>query len=209
MPRPRVHSLDDVLDSVEELLVLGEREMTIRAVADLAGASSGSLYHAFGSRNELLARAWLRAARRFLTLQSEAVDSALDVREPESASYAVVAAASTLTELGKVAPSSARLLIEYEREALLGEELPKEVRAEFMSMDKELLSIMERLADAALGRRDRRAIDIIAICIVDLPTALLKPRRKRVIPGRQALKSAVLGVLDAADELLEGTPTRV
>ncbi|EUA19297.1 bacterial regulatory s, tetR family protein [Mycobacterium xenopi 3993] len=61
--------------------------MTIRAVAAAAAVSNGALYHTFGSRAELLARTWLRAARRFLATQRALVDGSLAPRD------AVVAAA--------------------------------------------------------------------------------------------------------------------
>jgi len=195
MARPRVHDIDHVLDGVEELLASGEREVTIRAVAEHTGASSGSLYHAFNSRNELIARAWLRAARRFLDLQSAAVDAALNSNDTDRATQAVVAAASTLADLQDSAPSSARLLTEHRRDALLNEELPDELRADLVALDKQLLDLMRRLADETFARHDRQAVDAIAICLVDLPTALLRPRRDRVIPGRDALRAAVRGVL--------------
>lgn len=201
MARPRVHDLDRVLDGVEELLAAGEREVTIRAVAERTGASSGSLYHAFSSRNELVARAWLRAARRFLDLQAAAVDAALSSDAPDRAREAVVVAASTLADLQDVAPNSARLLIEHRRDVLLAEDLPKATRAELVALDSALRRLLRQLADAVLGRHDRRAVDVIAVCVVDLPSALLRPRRGRVVSGRLALRSAVHGVLDDASHL--------
>lgn len=201
MPRPRVHDLDAVLDGVEELLASGEREVTIRAVAERTGASSGSLYHAFSSRNELVARAWLRAAQRFLDLQAEAVDDALSSDAPERAREAVVVAASTLADLQDLAPNSARLLVENRRDVLLAEGLPDAARADLLALDTALRELLRRLADAALGRHDRQAVDVIAVCVVDLPSALLRPRRGRVVSGRLALRSAVNGVLDDASRL--------
>src|SRR5689334_7011428 len=66
MPRPLLHDPDAVLDAVRDLLVEGgPRAAGIRAIAERSGAPSGSLYHRFGSRDELVARAWLRAVRRF------------------------------------------------------------------------------------------------------------------------------------------------
>jgi hypothetical protein len=54
---------------------------------------------------------------------------------------------------------------------------------------------------SALGRHDTQAVDLIAVCVVDLPAALLRPRRDRVISGRHGLRSAVQGVLDDATYL--------
>src|ERR1700676_2952413 len=76
MPRPQVYDRDAMLDAAEELAVKGGvNAVTIRAVSDRAGISNGAIYHAFGSRGGLVGRAWVRAARRFLALQQQAVDA--------------------------------------------------------------------------------------------------------------------------------------
>ena len=79
MPRPQVYDRDAILDAAEELAVQrGVKAVTIRAVSERAGISNGAIYHAFGSRGGLAGRAWVRAARRFLALQREAVDAQHD-----------------------------------------------------------------------------------------------------------------------------------
>ena len=81
----------------------GVKAVTIRAVSERAGISNGAIYHAFGSRGGLVGRAWVRAARRFLALQQEAVDAEDDpVR-------AVIAAADAPAVFSEQYPSSARL----------------------------------------------------------------------------------------------------
>jgi len=78
MPRPRVHTDEAVLDAVEELLVEhGRAQLTTRALAERSGASNGSIYHAFGSLETVVAAAWLRRAREFLVLQRAGLDQAL------------------------------------------------------------------------------------------------------------------------------------
>ena len=70
MPRPQVYDRDAMLDAAEQLAVEGGvTAVTIRAVSERAGISNGAIYHAFGSRGGLVGRAWVRAVRRFLTLQ--------------------------------------------------------------------------------------------------------------------------------------------
>ena len=69
MPRPQVYDRDAMLDVAEQLAVDGGvTAVTIRGVSERAGISNGAIYHAFGSRGGLVGRAWVRAARRFLTL---------------------------------------------------------------------------------------------------------------------------------------------
>src|SRR4051794_31829094 len=111
MARPRIHDLEAVLDAAERLVADGGgAALTIRALAQRTGASSGSLYHAFGSRNELLGRLWLRAAKRFLALQCAAVEEHLAAgTDYDGAVTATVAAASTPATLTRTAPMTAKL----------------------------------------------------------------------------------------------------
>lgn len=62
MARARRHSLEDLLDVAEQLVTSGDPTgLTLRALATGAGASNGTIYHAFRSKEELLARLWLRS----------------------------------------------------------------------------------------------------------------------------------------------------
>lgn len=57
---------------------------------------------------------------------------------------------------------------------------------------------MKTLADALFDRHDREAVDTVAVCIVNLPAALLGGRHKRKIDAPAALEAAVRGVLATA-----------
>lgn len=75
VPRPRIHSVEDLLDATERIAVQdGPAAVTVRAVSQATGISNGAIYHAFGSRGGMVGHAWLRAAQRFLDMQRDAVD---------------------------------------------------------------------------------------------------------------------------------------
>jgi AcrR family transcriptional regulator len=112
-----------MLDAAEELAVEGGvKAVTIRAVSERAGISNGAIYHAFGSRGGLVGRAWVRAARRFLALQKQAVDS------EDGPVRAVIAAADAPTVFSEQYPTSTRLVFGTRREELIGD-APTEVQA--------------------------------------------------------------------------------
>lgn len=197
MARPRKHDLDGLLDAAEALLSeSGQGALTVRAVAEAVGGSTGSLYHAFRSRNELLGQMWLRAAKRFLAVQREAVDACLE-RSPthEGAIEATIAAASTYELLSHQYPASAQLLLEYRREMLLDDGLSDELAAQLRALEGELVDVMRRLAVALWGRADRFTVDVVAVCVVDLPPGLLNGWRPRVVDPLDSLAAAVRGVL--------------
>ncbi len=195
MPRPQVYDRDAMLDAAEELAVEGGvKAVTIRAVADRAGISNGAIYHAFGSRGGLVGRAWVRAARRFLALQRQAVDAET---EPVRA---VVVAADAPAVFSEHYPSSARLVLGTSREELIGD-APAEVQAELRTLDADLRDLLIRLSLAMFDRKDAASVAVIEDCVVGLPTGLMLRRpmpptaatRRRLAAAVEAILSVKLG----------------
>src|SRR4051794_18499581 len=180
MARPRIYADDALLDAAEELLAENPGSMTIRALAARTGAPSGTLYHAFGSRAGLLGRMWFRGAKRFLAIQQAAIDGELDdgPADRERAVEATVAAALTLSTLSRERPATAQLLVRNRRDALFGDDTPPDLADQLRGLDAELLTHMKRLARALSGRADRRSVDLVTVCLVDLPSAFLPDRER-------------------------------
>jgi AcrR family transcriptional regulator len=195
MPRPLVYDRDAMLDAAEELAVAGGvKAVTIRAVSERAGISNGAIYHAFGSRGGLVGRAWVRAARRFLALQKQAVDAEA---EPVRA---VIAAADAPAVFSDQYPSSARLILGISREELIGE-APPDVQAELRALDTDLRDLLIRLSIAMWDRKDAASVAVIEDCVVGLPTGLMLRRplpptidtRRRLAAAVEAILSIKLG----------------
>src|SRR6476620_2886819 len=195
MPRPPVYDRAAMLDAAEQLAAEGGvTAVTIRAVSERAGISNGAIYHAFGSRGGLVGRAWVRAARRFLALQREAVDTEDDpVR-------AVVAAADTPAVFSEQYPSSARLWLSIARDELIGE-APSDVQADLRALESELRDMLIRLSIAMWDRKDAASVAVIEDCVVGMPTGLMLRRpmpptadtRHRLAAAVQAILSVKLG----------------
>lgn len=192
MPRPRVHDPDLVLDAAETLAARsGPAAVTVRAVAATIGMSNGALYHTFGSRAGLLGRAWLRGAHRFLELQRELADGA--GTDPVEA---IVAASQAPSVFAERYPGSARLVLTVSRDELLGADLPAELADRIAATERQLIDLLIGLALRRWGRRDRRAVEVLTTCLVDLPTALLLRRDRWADPlAREQLRAAVRAVL--------------
>ena len=190
MPRPQVYDRDATLDAAEELAVEGGvKAVTIRAMSERAGISNGAIYHAFGSRGGLVGRAWVRAARRFLALQRQAVDAEDDpVR-------AVIVAADTPAVFSEQYPLSAQLWLRIPREELIGE-APAEVQAELGALDDELRDLLIRLSIAMWDRKDAASVAVIEDCVVGLPTGLMLRRPMPPTDAtRRRLAAAVKAIL--------------
>jgi AcrR family transcriptional regulator len=195
--RPRLHAPESLLDAAEELVIeRGRANLTVRALADRAGASNGSIYHAFGSVEHVVATAWLHRAGQFLEVQRAAVDAELAAG---NAVGAVQAAADAPARLHATEPSAARLLTSLSRDDVLTDGVPEAVAAELRGLDRDVAAILRRLARAVWDRTDRAAIDVVTTCVVRLPTALLFPgiRAGGVSRlSRRQLAAAVAAVLD-------------
>ncbi|WP_369258386.1 helix-turn-helix domain-containing protein [Geodermatophilus amargosae] len=171
MPRPRVHAPDAVLDAAEDLLVeRGRAQLTIRALAERSGASNGSIYHAFGSLESVVGAAWLRRARQFLTLQRTAVDEALAAGD---ARRAVRAAADAPARLADGDLGAARLLVALQRDDVLTDAVATPVAEGLRALDATLTATLRRLAQGCWERGDAAAVEVVTVCVVRLPAALL------------------------------------
>ncbi|MGY1664332.1 TetR/AcrR family transcriptional regulator [Geodermatophilus sp. SYSU D00696] len=195
MPRPRVHAPEAVLDAAEELLVAeGRAQLTVRGLAARSGASNGSIYHAFGSLETVVAAAWLRRAQQFLELQRTAVaEAGGDGRR------AVQAAADAPARLAGLDLRAAQLLFRLQRDDLLTDAVAPEVADALRSLDAALLDTLRLLARGVWDRDDGAAVGVVTTCVVRLPTALLLPeiRAGRVRPHTRAqLAAAVAAVVD-------------
>ena len=198
MPRPRLHDVDAMLDAAEHLVGSGgPAALTLRSLAHDTGAPVGTLTHAFGSRDGLVAALWLRASTQFLDRQTAGVDAALAAGGP-AANATVRAALEPLTLVAQ-RPDTAAVLLGYRREDLLGADVPGELAADLRAVDDRFVALLIRLAQALWRRGDRAAVETVAVCVVDLPTGLLRRYLRggvRVPPETATqLRAAVHGVL--------------
>jgi AcrR family transcriptional regulator len=195
MARPRLHPLDDLMDVAEELVTEGGPSgLTLRELAARAGASNGAIYHAFSSKDELLARLWLRAAARLGALMDEAVAANDDPLER------VVAVALAPAVLARRHRTSAQLFFGQRPDRLVTADLDPALGATLAEQRERFAALLVALADQVWGRHDRVALDAITTCVVDLPGGLLQRRLLRSGSLGEAterrIEAAVRAVLD-------------
>jgi len=205
MPRPRLHSLDDLLDIAEQLVTSdGPTGLTVRGLANSAGAPIGTIYHAFSSKEELLARLWLRATARLGAIMEDAVGSARgdepgvgaarDELSGGAARDLVVAVALAPVVLARTYPASAQLFFAQRSDQLFSMDLPAEVAAELDEVQRRFTGLLVFLAKAVWNRSDTAAVEAIAACVVDISGGLL---RRRLLEGR-AVDAATERWIEAA-----------
>jgi AcrR family transcriptional regulator len=162
MAQPVKHTADAMLDAARALVIAGgPSAASARAVATAIGAPSGSIYHRFPRRDDLVAASWLRAQDRFL----EDYMAHLDQPTIESA---VAAAVSVLT-WAQANEDDARLLLRYSLRDLLQGEVSPGLASRAEASRRLLERTLTGLARATgQSRRD------VLLTVVDLPYAVAR-----------------------------------
>jgi AcrR family transcriptional regulator len=191
--RRRVHQPHAILD-VARTLVLDEGvgAATIAAIASKSGAPVGSIYHAFESRDTLLARLWIRAVQRSQKRFLEALESE---EEPVNAA---VAAALSIYDFARHEPGDARLLVSLRREDLVQMPLPPDLAKELAGLNRPIEGAIASLARRLFGRAGRQRVEQTALAVFDLPYGAL---RRHLVSGQRppaALRAPLARAVRAA-----------
>lgn len=166
MGRPQKFSTDALLDAAGQAALLHWRDATIAQVAELSGAPVGSLYHRFGSREELFARLWLRSIGRF----HQQLLGALDDPDPHRAA---LAAALTIPQFCRAHPLEATAMTLFSRAELLATG-PASVREQVEQVNDLVTEVFDRLA-RQLGGADQRGQQLVACACIAGPYGLVRP----------------------------------
>lgn len=167
MAPPRKHNTDAILDTTRTLVLAdGPRAASVAAIAKASGAPAGTLYHRFGSRNGIVAAAWLRALQRF---QSRVLAAATDT-PLETAVAMAVAFVSFARELRE----DAQLLLALRPSDLLDGQPDTAFHQTLDEMNAPLLSRLNDLAAQLYGDGDERSVEAVARATADLPYGVVR-----------------------------------
>ena len=134
----------------------------MEAIAEASGAPIGSIYHRFGSRDELIARLWIRAVHRSQAPFMVAADRG-------RAREAALAAATSILDFCQEHPADARLLVAFRRDDLI-RAIPEGPLAEELEvLNRPVEHAVVKLARRLYGSRSRAALDRTLLAVFDLP----------------------------------------
>ena len=193
MGRAALYSTEALLDAARGLVLeSGASAATVAAIAKQTGAPTGSIYHRFGSIDELLIAMWIRAVRRS---QADFAAAAAD-DDPLAAS---VAAGLSVYDFCVDHPADARLLLALRREDLIRGALPDSYRHELAMLNEPVERVVADLARRLYGRASRPAVDRVVFAVFDLPHgAVRRPLlagQRLSLQRRTALAAAVRAAL--------------
>ena len=188
----KVFSTDSILDAAREVIITrGPRAATVAAIADSAGVPVGSIYHRFGSVDELLARTWLRAARRS---QERALTVPISPAGPLATAQAVALA---MYDHCLAEPEDTLLLDALSHTELLSLPLG-ELHDQLARANDHAEERMAVLARAIFGRADSRTRDLVLLALIDIPHGFAHRQiasGQRTPARRERLAGAVAAVL--------------
>lgn len=169
MAPPRKHDTDAILDATRELVLReGARAASVNAIAAASGAPAGTLYSRFGSRDGVLAAAWLRALERFQELALAAA------AEPGPTIDVAVGMARAAVRFAHHQPDDALLLLTLRRKDLFDSAPGSDLRERLAAMNAPLEAQFVRFARELGGRADVRSIEAVTRAVVDLPHAAVR-----------------------------------
>jgi AcrR family transcriptional regulator len=152
----------------------------------------GSIYHRFGSVDDLLTEMWIRAVRRSQARFAAAAEQSDPIE-------AAVGAALSVYDFCVDNPADGRLLLSFRPEDIARGRIAPRQRAELEDLNKPLKAVVQDLARRLYGRASRRSLDRVILATFDLPHgAIRRPLAsgEKIPPQRrEAVETAVRAVL--------------
>ena len=167
MARPAKWSDDDLLDAAQEAIHANGPTATVGQIATAARAPVGSIYHRFGSREELLVRLWLRDVRRFQV-------GVLGALEQEDVQRALESAAVHVADHCRAHPAEANILTMFRHQDLINRG-PASLRDEIATVNDQLTAAMSKQAARRYGRTTSHRMDILRTACQQSPYGLVRP----------------------------------
>jgi AcrR family transcriptional regulator len=179
VPRAPRFTDDDVLDAARDVVARQGRRVTIADVADELGGPVGSIYHRFDSRDELLARLWLRSVARFQR----------GLFELAEAGRATGDAHRTLVELALHVPRYCRdhvaegRALTLHRQSQLLRDCPEGLREVVATVNDELDALTVDLTRWRFGSATPELVELVITACRTSPYGLVRPHLGRDVPA--------------------------
>jgi AcrR family transcriptional regulator len=198
MPRPQIHTADGILDAARDLVLTGgARAATVNGIVAASGAPKGSIYHRFGTLDDLLGAMWLRGVRR-------SQQSFIDALEHEDPVEAAVAAGLSIHDFAEREPADARLLAALRREDLVESVGDPVLRADLAAANDRVTAALVDLARRLYGDASRAAVERAVCASVDLPQGAIRRHLVAAAPFPPGLRDQLEAAIRAALQPEEG-----
>ena len=178
MPRPSTHTPDSILDATCQTIGIWGRDATIQQISTLSGIPTGSIYHRFSSREELLISLWLRSIHRLHVSLTHAAQSTPDAHE------ALLAVALDMVNYCRTHTDEALAMTLYRQQNLLAA-CPDYLRNEIADLNQGITTTIETLAQRRFPSQTKEILpanELTYVAVVQLPYGLVRPYVGRSVP---------------------------
>lgn len=189
MPRPPKFDQAEILSSAARIVAeAGPGAATVAAIAHAAGAPSGSIYHRFKSRDELLGRLWLDHISDFQRGYIAMLESA------GSAEQAMIKGVLFVPDWVRRNPQGARIVIRHRREEFLEEGWPEAMKREALELAGPLQAAIAMMAYRLFGTSDADTLRATRLAAIDTPYGAVRVH----IAGNEAPPLFLDALIEAA-----------
>ncbi|MUM19215.1 TetR/AcrR family transcriptional regulator [Mycobacterium sp. CBMA271] len=197
MGRKPQYTTDDILDAALGLVTsAGPSAATATAVGKVLGAPSGSVYHRFASRDELMARLWLRSITRY----QDGLLAALALPDAEIALHAAIDHAFDWTQENR---NEAQLLLQYDKADLVAH-WPNTLAAELKALNARVRKSLREFTERRYGSVTPELLDKVMFALIDMPYAAVRrhlPDRGEPAPWlREFIHAGAQNLLSGAEK---------
>lgn len=164
----------------------GPQAVTIAALAKEVGAPTGSIYHRYRGRDELLAELWMDVVEGFQSAFVASLDAAADLD-------GAVATARLMPSWTREHPLETRLLLLHRRQDFVAGDWPADLAARAAALEPQLGAALRAFGQRALGHADYDTMARLRYALLDGPFGAIRPyvqARKRVPPVVDELVTA-------------------
>ncbi|MCL2483309.1 MAG: TetR/AcrR family transcriptional regulator [Propionibacteriaceae bacterium] len=186
MGRHQLYTSDQILDAAMDAVAIHGRAATLAQVCAQIGAPSGSIYHRFGSRDEVMMRLWMRSIHRFHGRLFEVGSGQADAGD------VLVTMAVATAQYCRHLPREALSMTLFSHERLMAS-VPDHLRDEAGGINDEFFALLLRLATERFPhlKDDERLLPFVFTAVVGLCYGLVRPYIIDQIPVPEWLDSVI------------------
>jgi AcrR family transcriptional regulator len=155
----------------------GPQAVTVAALAKEVGAPTGSIYHRYRSREQLLAELWMDVVESF---QDGFVASLAQARDVEGA---VITSRFMVAWVREHALEARLLLLHRRQDFVSSEQWPTELATRAAGLEPQLGAALRAFAERTFARTDGDTMTRLRYALLDAPFGAVKPyvqARKRL-----------------------------
>jgi AcrR family transcriptional regulator len=184
----------------------GPQAVTMAALAKEVGAPTGSIYHRYASREQLLAELWMDVVEGFQAGFAARLAKAKDVA-------GAVEAARFMASWTRDHPLEARLLLLHRRQDFVTGDWPADLAGRAASLEPQMGAALRAFGLRAFGRADADTMARLRYALLDAPFGGIKPhvQARRSVPPvvDQLIEETVRAVLGSIEARPGGAFGRV